>query len=472
MSGAREKETPPSPLHEARLSTPEGQDTPMTRRPTAEPQSSPAGGAAPAAGPPNAPMVRAPEPLPSLAPPVTAHNGRRRLITILIPALLATLILVGYGFYWFFYQRGTVFTDNAKVEGDVIPCASRHLGRIVELPFSEGMKVSRGSLVARLDDTDALAELRQADARVAVARANLEKLEVMLAKARAEIDAEINVKRAYLATSQAVRDRTLSGARRQEIEIARSQVKAARTRATLRRRELERVRTLVQGKTLSQGELDEAETLAHEAEENLRTAELNLILLETGARQEDRQAAKSNVAAARAELGKSTSRLKEIDLLQAEQKVARAELDLAQAQRANAAANLEETRILAPADGVVARIHTKSGQVVKEGQAIITLVNNDSLWVQANMEEDDIGEIKPGDPATIWVDAYSGRSFKGEVENVMGAALSKFSLFSATSSSGNYIKVTQRVPVRIRFIENHLPPMYPGINAEVRIRYR
>ena len=119
--------------------------------------------------------------------------------------------------------------------------------------------------------------------------------------------------------------------------------------------------------------LDEAKALAREAEENLRAAGLNLRLLETGARREDRQAAQSNVAAARAELSKSTSRLKEIDLLQAEQKVARAELDLALAQRTKAAADLEETRILAPADGVVARVHTKSGQVVRAGQAIITL---------------------------------------------------------------------------------------------------
>ena len=110
--------------------------------------------------------------------------------------------------------------------------------------------------------------------------------------------------------------------------------------------------------------------------------------------------------------------------------------------------------------------------MVKEGQAIITLVNNDLLWVQANLEEDDIGGIKPGDQAIVWVDAYPGRSFKGEVENVMGASLSKFSLFSSTSSSGNYIKVTQRVPVRIRITENHLPPLYPGINAEVRIRHQ
>ena len=161
-------------------------------------------------------MVRAPEPLSLPIQPVAAQNGRKRLLSILIPALLATFIFVGYGFYWFFYQRGTVFTDNAKVEGDVIPCASRHLGRIVELPFSEGMKVSRGSVLARLDDTDAQAELRQADARVAVARAHLERLEVMLAKAHAEIDAEIDAKQANLGAVQAARDRTLSGARRQE----------------------------------------------------------------------------------------------------------------------------------------------------------------------------------------------------------------------------------------------------------------
>lgn len=108
---------------------------------------------------------------------------------------------------------------------------------------------------------------------------------------------------------------------------------------------------------------------------------------------------------------------------------------------------------------------------MQAGQTIITLVNSSSLWIQANLEEDDISVVKPGDRAKIKIDAYSDRDFQGEVEGILGVTLSKFSLFSATSSSGNYIKVKQRVPVRIRFLGNPLPPLYPGLNAEVRIYY-
>ena len=255
------------------------------------------------------------------------------------------------------------------------------------------------------------------------------------------------------------------------MKIARSKVEAMRTRAELRRKELERIKRLVMEKTISRHELDRAETSASETEENLRSAELQLVLLETGARKEDRRMARSNLAVAKAELGKSNSREKELDLLLAEEKVILARMELAMAKVAKAENDLKESRVLAPMDGMVARVHSKAGQVMQAGQTIITLVNASSLWVQANLDENDIAAIKPGDRATIRLDAYSDRDFQGEVKGILGATLSKFSLFSATSSSGNYIKVTQRVPVYIRLLDNSLPPLYPGLNAEVRIFY-
>jgi len=392
-----------------------------------------------------------------------------KLRSLLIPVILAVVIAAGYGTYWLLYLRGSVFTDDARVEGDVIPCATRKMGRLIELPFSSGMKVKKKDILARFDDTDARAELRQAQAEASVAKAAIEQAKAKLSMTRAEVAAEINAKEARLSIAQAELDRTLSGAREQEKKIARSKVEAARMRAKLRGGELERIKKLVAGKIESHKELEKAETFACEADEDLRSAELYLHLLEAGARKEDRRIARSNLAAAQAELRKSSSRRKELDLLAAEEKVAAAKLELAKARLAKAENNLRETLILAPMDGVVARVHGAEGQVIQPSQTIVTLVNTASLWIQANLEEDDIGMVKQGDRATIKLDAYPNHDFKGEVEGILGVTLSKFSLFSTTSSSGNYIKVTQRVPVRIRVLEDNLPPLYPGLNAEVRI---
>jgi len=401
--------------------------------------------------------------------PGVKKMGRFR--TLLIPLLMGVFIAAGYGLYWMYYLRDSVFTDDARVEGFVIPCSSRKMGRLVELPLSEGMTVKKGEVLARFDDADARNKLRQAKAEVVVAEATLERVEASLSKARAEVAADIKAKQARVSMAQAELERTLSGAREQEVKIARSKVEAARTRAELRRRELERAKKLVREKTVSRHELDRAESVASETEENLRSTELQLHLLETGARKEDRRMAHSNLAVAKAELRKSNIRQKNLDLLLAEEKVITAKMELAKAKMAKAENDLKETLVLAPMDSVVARVHSAEGQVMQAGQAIITLVNSSSLWIQANLEEDDISVVKPGDRAKIKIDAYSDRDFQGEVEGILGVTLSKFSLFSATSSSGNYIKVKQRVPVRIRFLGNPLPPLYPGLNAEVRIYY-
>jgi membrane fusion protein (multidrug efflux system) len=384
---------------------------------------------------------------------------------------MAAVIAVGYGLYWMFYLRDSVFTDDARVEGRVIPCSSRKMGRLVELPFSEGMEVGKGDVLARFDDADARNKLRQAKAEIVVAEATLERVKASLSKARAEIAADIKSKEARVSMAQAELERILSGAREQEVKIARSKVEAARTRAELRRRELKRVKKLVTEKTVSGHELDRVESVTSEAEENLRSAKLQLHLLETGARKEDRRMAHSNLAVAKAELRKSDSRRKDLDLLLAEEKVVTAKMELAKAKMKKAENDLKETLVRAPMDSVVARVHSAEGQVMQAGQTIVTLVNSSSLWIQANLEEDDISLVKPGDRAKIRIDAYSDRDFRGEVEGILGVTLSKFSLFSATSSSGNYIKVKQRVPVRIRLLENPLPPLYPGLNAEVRIYY-
>ena len=138
----------------------------------------------------------------------------KKFSTILIPLVLGAVIVVAYSLYWTYYLKGSVFTDDARVEGDIIPCSGKKMGRLVELPFSEGMIVKKGTVVARFDDVDALTELRKAKAEVAVVDATLGSVKVSLNKVRADVESEIKAKQAKVSMAKAGLDRTLSGARK------------------------------------------------------------------------------------------------------------------------------------------------------------------------------------------------------------------------------------------------------------------
>jgi len=149
--------------------------------------------------------------------------------------------------------------------------------------------------------------------------------------------------------------------------------------------------------------------------------------------------------------------------------MAQAHLALAQARLDLAEDNLAQTTVTAPVDGQVSRRHVEPGQVVSPGMSIFSITELTSPWIEANFKEDQLAEIRPGNLVTFTVDAYPGRKFEGHVVNVLGAALSEFSLLPAGSTSGNFIKVTQRVPVSIAIDEKDHPAFYPGLNVEVRV---
>jgi membrane fusion protein (multidrug efflux system) len=131
--------------------------------------------------------------------------------------------------------------------------------------------------------------------------------------------------------------------------------------------------------------------------------------------------------------------------------------------------DMADFEMKAPVDGVVARRTVDPGEVVDAGQGLFQLVENGRTWVVANLEEHDIAELREGQPVEITLDAYPGLLFQGKVGPLYGATLSRFSLLATSSASGNFIKVTQRVPVRIDWAEPYQVALVPGLNAIVRI---
>jgi membrane fusion protein, multidrug efflux system len=350
--------------------------------------------------------------------------SRRNLI---IPIALVLAVGIGYGIYWLAVVRGTVYTDDAQTKGLLAPCSSRVGGRVAEVLAWEGQTVSKGQVLARLDEMPYRAQRDQAQAAVAAARAQLG-------------SAELNHRRMESATTR-------------EVAIASAELKSAEAKEALARKERDRfdnVKSWVPEETV-----DQFHTAYSSSESALTVAKNKLRLLT----RHDPEA------------GDTTAPPREVELkvLSHQLELARANLALAQAQLDLAESNFAEIEVKAISDGVISRRHVDPGQVVSPGQKLFSITAAGSLWVEANFEEGDVAEIRPGDPAAIAVDAYPGQKVTGRVEGLLPASLSTFSLLPSGASSGNFIKITQRVPVRIAVEGRDLPYLFPGLNVEVRI---
>ncbi len=355
------------------------------------------------------------------------NNTARKRIT----GILAILVLIGiaYGIYWLAVVRGTVYTDDAQTQSLVVPCSSRVGGRVEEILVWEGQMVKKGQVLARLDDMPYRAQKEEAEAGMAAAQAQLQSAILNLQKARSSLP--------------------------KEIAIASADRQAASTKAALLLKEKNHLENLPGVATKDQ--LDQARTNYEVAASGLQASQQRLNLL----------------TSPNPQLGSTVNlppRLLDIAMLQNQVETAKANLALAQARLDLAQDNFDEITVAAKFDGQISRRHVDPGQVVTPGQRLFSISVLSLPWVEANFEEGDISGIKPGGKAFIKVDAYKGRSFNGYVDNIEGASISRFSLLPSGASSGNFIKVTQRVPVRVLFSDQDLPPLYPGLNVEVRVR--
>ncbi len=325
--------------------------------------------------------------------------------------LLLVLVLIvvaggGYGGYWWTVLRGTVSTDDAYVEARIVSVASRLSERVAEVLVQEGDLVSKGQALARFAD---------------------DRLRILVRQAQAEVN-----------SAQALLEETRNAPRQEEVDVARAEVAVREADVELQVKEWARAQRLMRAKAISEQELSRRRGALSTAEGELEVSRRKLSLLLAGRPDEEIAQAEADLALARARLAKTRQ-------------------------------DLQDTELPAPIAGIVAKKMVDPGEVVQNGQALFQIVEADKTWVVANLEEDQISEIAPGQPVRVWVDAYPGREFRGRVGPLYAATLSRFSLLPSSSASGTFIKVTQRVPVRIEWEETELPPVYPGLNVVVRI---
>lgn len=370
---------------------------------------------------------------PSTAAPRTIS---RRLVTVGGIGLVLVAAAVSY---WL-YSRQFEETDDAQIDGNISNVSPRTSGPVSAVDVMENQPVKAGDLLAEIDPTDLQIAVDQARAQVAQAEAQLQAEDPSVPITLATNESALSSARSDLAAAQA----GLAAARK---EVAQLTDQLAQAEANDRTAQLERQRSekLVAQGAVSQSDYDTRSNAAAASEAAVDAIKQSLA------------AANDRVTQQQAQIEALNSRLVEVKSNAPRQIATRrasvvwrqASLDLAKAQLAQAEKNLSYAKILAPVTGIIAKKAVAVGDHVAPGQDIFAISETDSLWVTANYRETQLEGMHPGQPAAVHVDAL-GVTLHGSVESIGGATGSRLSVLPPENATGNYVKVVQRIPVRIK----------------------
>ena len=387
--------------------------------------------------------------------PVLKRDRARRIYFISGAAILA--LLIGYGIYALM-SSGKEATDDAQVAADVVPVAARVAGQIINVPIHENQAVHKGDLLAEIDPQDAQVKLAQAQGDVATAQA-----QAAQADARATVG-EATARGAFTTSQAGVQ------AARESVDTSTNAITEAR--ASLARAEANAERASKDWARASElggkGDISRAQVDAARAANDAAQADLAAARAHVQQTENARQGAEANVQAAQGRLQQSAPVGAQVTAAHAEAQLARAKLQTAQASLQAAQLTLSYTKIYAPADGIASKLAVHPGSLVSVGQPVVQLVPR-TTYVIANFKETQMTDMRPGQKAEVRVDMLGRQKFEGEVESLSGGTGASFSLLPPDNASGNFVKVVQRVPVRIRWNGPTADKVPAGSSAEVTV---
>ncbi len=398
-----------------------------------------------------------PAPITSLPqPPKARPRSARRAFTIL-GAVFAAL-LAGVGVY-LFLTRNQEETDDAQIEADVEPIAPRVSGAVLSVAARDNQRVAAGALLITIDPADYEAREKQAEADLALARAEADAAFAQVRIIEASAHGGLTAAEAALAGS------TVGvGSAKASVEAARAAVARAQANAHKARLDLDRARQLFADRAVPQDRLEATQAAADASAAALAQAKAQF-----AAALDAQGQAVSRVAEAKGRLGIARPIDAEIAAARAQAAAAAARVSAAEAALALKKLDLGYTRVVAPIAGIVSKLHLQPGQLLAAGQPIAELVPT-AIYVEANFKETQVGRMRPGQRASFEVDAFPGRSFAGKVQSLSGGTGARFSLLPPDNASGNFVKVVQRMPVRIEITD---PPanllLAAGLSADVTV---
>ena len=352
-------------------------------------------------------------------------------------------------------------TDDAQVEADVVPIAARVNGQIAKRLVEDNQRVTKGAVLIQIDDADFAARVKQSEAELETTRAQAAAADAQVQVVEASAKGGLQSARASFSGSS-------MGVANAEAQLAafRAGLERAKAEAHKGELDLQRTKQLVAGNALPRERLDNAQ-VAYDASQ----AALAQAQAQVAAASEMRRLAGSRVDEARGRLDQSTPIAAQIASARASADLAHARIKVAEATLELARLQLSYTRVMASEDGLVTKLTVQPGQMIQIGQPLAELVP-DRTYVVANFKETQVGRLRPGQPARVRVDAFPGIELEGKVESVAGGTGARFSLLPPDNASGNFVKVVQRVPVRIAWSKRPDVPLQAGLSTDVTVFVR
>ena len=373
---------------------------------------------------------------------VPAQKSGRKLIII---AVIILLVIGASIFYW--RSTYTESTDDAQVDGDLYQVSSRVTGQVVKVYVEDNQTVKQGDPIAEIDPKDYQVALEQAQANLASAQASAIQQTVNVPITNVNVNTSVDTTNSDVQGSTA----SVEQSRKQE-QAAEARVAAAKANAVKSRLDVERYTPLVQKDVISKQQFDAAVATDAANQAAVLEAEATQIANQAQVTQALQKLSQSRYQAAQSvKTGPDQVRAQ-----QAKANAAMADVKQAQARVDQAALNLGYTHITAPIGGIVNKKNVQVGANVSIGQDLLTIIPLSNLWVTANFKETQLAQMRPGQEVTLKVDALGGRKFHGTVTQIGGATGSRLSLFPPENATGNYVKVVQRIPVRVDFTKDSL----------------
>jgi len=355
--------------------------------------------------------------------------------------LVLALIVAGGIFVWHYYSVRES-TDDAQVDGHIDPISPRVSGTVLRVLADDNQAVKAGDLLVELDPKDYEIAVQRARADLADAQANAAAANVNVPLTSTTSSGQLTAATAGVTAAE------------REVEAANARVQEAQANYTKVEADRKRLETLVQRDEVSHQQYDAAVAAAAAARATLDATRSAVA------------SAQSRVAQASAQAASAGTVPEQMKVTRSRASAALAQVDKFRSALAQAELNLQHTRIVAPVAGVLSKRNVEPGQVVQVGQPLFSIVDLEDIYVTANFKETQLRSMHPGQKVKIAVDAY-GREYNGTVESIGGATGARFSLLPPENATGNYVKVVQRIPVRIRIDKGQDPnhELRPGMSV-------
>src|ERR1700722_16073854 len=375
--------------------------------------------------------------------PATERDFRSRVSRTASPGfriaiIIGVVILLVVGFFVYRYVTSYESTDDAEVDGHINSISARISGHVIKLNVQDNQYVQAGTVLVEIDPADYQVAYERAKADFEDAQA------AALAAGGSVPITDVNTTSQVSATEADVKSaRAGIQAAKQQFEAAKAQLQEAEANNVKAQNDLVRYKQLVEKQEISQQQYDQAIASAKASAANVEGAGAS-----ADAAQQEVTQAEGKLVQSQANLTYANTAPKQMQVTRAKATSALAEAQRKKADLDQAELNLQYTKIIAPVNGIVSNRTVEVGQNVAPGQELMKVINLDDIWITANFKETQLRKMKIGQRVTIEVDA-NGRTYNGKVDSIAGASGARFSLLPPENATGNYVKVVQRIPVKI-----------------------